>query len=503
MLKNKQSIKKVNELLFYESEEFDDDTVDTSQSNTESRLLKQKQFLLDQELEEVPYYKKPFVQAAVVGVIALPLGWGIISAFNPSESTQAQQSSVTRLEERENQILKNSLAQEREKNQNLIVERGLKTQRTEVVRAEPKPSQPSPKPDVESSPHPQPVATKVVNSAPPSTPPPRPIVSAEQTSKALVNTSSIVRPASPSASTKQSPRIPQDPMKQWLIAANSGKYGQGVVSDNSSKTSTENLSDAQQTEDLNDIQQVDNEVLTAQTFNWQPTGGTGTPLVNEASLISNQQFNNSLLTKNILVGSKATGKLETPIVWSGKPGSFHQKYLVKLTESLFSTDKSVAIPKGAYLTAQVNEATETGLIQMYVTSILITGQEQTLEKPIPKGAIILLGKGGRQLKAAIQQQNRSSSDLEMALLSGIANAAGSINAPRSQTVFGSGSYSTTTTNRNPNHLAAFGQGAAQSIVQQMQLRNQRSQQSQSTVLQTFILDAGTTVQIFVNQSLQL
>jgi len=322
-------------------------------------------------------------------------------------------------------------------------------------------------------------------------PPLRPPIKVEPTPK-TITTNPITKQASASTQLKQpTPQTSQDPMQQWLLAANTGKYGQAINSESSVVA----------TKDTATTQQLDVETSNSRNFNWQPMGDIGTPPINESDITNEQPKSDPTFVKIVLVGSKATGKLETPVIWSGD-SDFNQNYLIKLTEPLLAFDKSIAIPKGAYLTARINKATEAGLVQMSVVSVITSEQGQTLEKSVPEGAIILLGKSGTQLRAS-QHQNRSHNDLEIALLSGLANVAGSINAPRSQTVFGSGSYSTTTTNRNPNHLAAFGQGVAQTVVQQqMRSRSQQSQQAQSNV-PSFILDAGTTIQIFVNQSLQL
>jgi len=132
----KRSFEEVNKLLFDETENFSEGNIQYNRDE-EPRLLKQKQLSLDQELEPVPYYKKPLVQATVIAVIALPVGWGLVSAFSSNEPSQTKRS-PTSIENSENQILKTSLSQEREKNQDLIIERGLRTQQMEVVRIEPK-----------------------------------------------------------------------------------------------------------------------------------------------------------------------------------------------------------------------------------------------------------------------------------------------------------------------------------------------------------------------------
>ncbi len=141
---------------------------------------------------------------------------------------------------------------------------------------------------------------------------------------------------------------------------------------------------------------------------------------------------------------------------------------------------------------------------MSVSSMLVNENGQTTEKPVPDGALLVLGKGGRPLKASAERPGSGGSNLGTIILSGISSATGLINQPSSQsTISSGGGYQSTITNRDPNYLAGFGQGAAQSLLQQAQNRNQQALRYRESEPTVFSLNQGSSVQVFVNQSVSL
>ena len=280
-------------------------------------------------------------------------------------------------------------------------------------------------------------------------------------------TLSYVRNSSPI-----SPQKEVDPMQQWEMAATLGTYG-----------SSEKAAYAEIAANDKGIQDS-----TA-----TPTGGIGTPpafTMVEASYTS---------TQNVLVGTRVSGKLQTPIEWSGQGPLSNQKFLIQLTEPMLATNNSVVLPKGAYIVAQVTNTSNAGSVQMSAISALVDGTERT----IPSGAVMILGKGGKLLKASLSRSSSVGSDLGTALLNGVSTSTELINRPESQTSFGGyGNFSSTTTNRRSNLLAGFAQGIAGQMVQIAQNRRQESLQRQDAQ-KVFVIEQDTSVQLFVNQSVAL
>lgn len=530
MAKAEQSMEEINTLLFDdEAEAFDgkEHDVASRQQKTEPRLLKQRGLSSElEQLEAVPYYKRPLVQAAVLLVFALPLGWGLISAFSTGETSKPQLNSAKPSSDRENQLLKESLEQERKKNQDLAIENGLKMQQMEVVpvpvRTKPSSQQeqaspvvvPPSKPKVVYVPAPRRAyVTSSVAASRPTPLPPRP--SAPVIPRPLTRV--ISQPLAPA---KVEPKT--DPMEQWFAAANVGSYGSMSPASNSQTAFSQPANDSTyQTGNYQTASAV------TEDSNSQPSGGLGKPpapieatdeqtiyqtnnsvaLSRQAENLLNSSYRSvtySTAVNSLVIGTRAAGKIETPIAWSGKLENPSQNFLIQLKEPLLASDKSVAIPKGAYLVAQVSNASETGLVQMAATEVVVTKDGQTTSQPLPEGAILILGKGGKPLQAKATRRGSTGNNLGMIVLSGAAAAAGLANQAISQSSFSSGGgFSTTTTSRDPNYLAGFGQGAAQAIVQQMQNRHQQAIQTLQSEPLVFVLNQGTSVQVFVNQSVSI
>lgn len=193
----------------------------------------------------------------------------------------------------------------------------------------------------------------------------------------------------PTQSIPQRPHqtaVRQNPVEQWMAAANIGNYG-GMSSVSNSPTASVPSDDSYQTADYQT-----NSTATDNS-NWQLSGGLGRPPAQTKSKpeannqpSNYQEVNYSTAATNVVVGTRATGKLETPIAWSGKLENPGQNFLIQLTEPIKAANKSIAVSKGAYLVAQVSNATESGLIQMSVSSVVVTENGQTSERPISPGA---------------------------------------------------------------------------------------------------------------------
>lgn len=257
--KSKPSIEEINAALFGEDEEKKNSSVP---NQTQPRLLKQRGLSTD-ELESVPYYKKPGVQIAALLAVAFPFTWGLVSAFFPGESNPQSQEANTP-QDKENQLLKQSLEQERKKNQDLAIEKGLRTQQMEVVRVKQSASAPIPKPQ-------QPPSVKPAAVRPISVPTrPRTIyVPVRAKPSPPIQQPTVTKPLEPEI----------DPMEQWLAEANRGHY---IGASGNSAYST-NAQNAVYTQDEQGLQESSQAVVsdvpdssTNEAENNSSWGGTNT-----------------------------------------------------------------------------------------------------------------------------------------------------------------------------------------------------------------------------------
>lgn len=347
------------------------------------------------------------------------------------------------------------------------------------VAVPPTPIAVAPRPTpVYSPPRPTPRYSRPVAYSPP--PPPQ----LYPTARNFVPPQRVLQPIIPPP-----PRILQaqpqtDPSQQWLEAANIGNYGSLPVTQ---KSSVANAKGANYRNVSNERLE---EIKTSKT-------SLGDPMRSQYQSANYPRSSSS----SVVVGTKVSAKLETPIAWSGSLQNPNQNFLIQLNEPLKTAQNTIAIPKGAYLVAKISAADGAGLLSMSVTSVLINENGLTSEKPIPNGVLLILGKDGQPLKASSQRRNTTGNDLGTVVLSGVASTASLVNRPSSQSVYNSGGgFSSTTTNNDPNYLAGFGQGASQQLLQQMQTRNNQSRQAALSEPKVFTLKQGTSLQVFVNQS---
>ncbi|MCF2151952.1 hypothetical protein IQ276_037215 [Desmonostoc muscorum LEGE 12446] len=262
----------------------------------------------------------------------------------------------------------------------------------------------------------------------------------------------------------------QDPIQQWLAAANVGSFSSSVNSED------EELN-------TNGIE-----------------GGTGESTeVKNGSSAQAVDYN----AKRVLVGSTTFGKLETPIAW-GTGDDIGQNYLIKISISLKASDGSEVLPVGSYLVAQLTNSNGSGFAQLHGVSVLINSNGDTQEKKLPENAVLILSKNGSFLKGESRRGSDLGSDFMSAVIAGVAKAAEIENRPSSQiTTTSSGFSSTSTTNDDKNLSAAFGEGAFNNILENIKASNQRRSQQLNSQEKVFVIDAGKTVQMFVNQTIWL
>ncbi|MBD2531908.1 hypothetical protein H6G97_20895 [Nostoc flagelliforme FACHB-838] len=290
----------------------------------------------------------------------------------------------------------------------------------------------------------------------------------------------VITPVTP---VTPSPKQSLDPMQQWIAVANVGNYGSSGTTD----------SIAEELPDSEGIQ-----------------GGLGVVKVqksnkpvSDSDIVPNQNINYN--TKRVLIGSRAEGKLETPIAWGSRSESqVNQNYLIQLSKPLKAFDGTEVLPTGSYIVARPNNLNDSGLIQMQAVSALINVNGSTEEKNIPENSILILGENGKMLKAKSTRGSDISGSFMASVLSGVAKAAEIQNRPTSQSTINSIGVSTVTTSNDDKDLVAgFAEGSLNEMVRRMQASNQQRIQQIQSEPKAFVVESGTSVQIFVNQTVSL
>ncbi len=296
-----------------------------------------------------------------------------------------------------------------------------------------------------------------------------------------------------------SPTPPVDPTQQWLAAANIGSYGS--VSDSStevSSASSDNGSNFQAADELatnnstNDSEmQLSGGIGQAPAL---PNGATiastnypisALPIAQSQPVTERTNFNNNALnypasSHILMVGTKVSAKLDTRIAWTNDVSVQQAKnFRIKLKEPLKRADGSIAIPKGGYILARVIEIGNSATVQLLPIAIT-TANGRLVAVDLPADAILIQGKNGNPLQAKVHSRNNDSGDnLGNALLSGVSRASGLLGSGRIETQ------------------------VAGEVLDEVQNRIQRSPQSQQQNLDIFVLDRGTSLELYVNQPVSL
>jgi Bacterial conjugation TrbI-like protein len=302
---------------------------------------------------------------------------------------------------------------------------------------------PTPAPAAER-PAPQPVATNEPDPVPISEPAPFPAIR--------------INPSNPLTGI--------DPMQQWINASNTGSYGQ--VPAGLSSPSFNRPAIAQRP--VNPL---------------SPSPTTITPTSSG---------------RQVLVGSEVKAELETPIAWTSAPPT-NRRFIVRVTESLKASNGSVIVPDNSFVVVRVDRADESGLLELSASSVLMVQGDRQVERPLPNGAVMIVDRRGRPLVADSQRRSTFWSRLGTAALAGIENAAGLYNRPTSQSITSStGGFSSTTQSNDPDYGAAFIQGGTESLVSALQSQQEQSQQDAEQAPPLFVIDQGTKLRLYVNNS---
>lgn len=264
----------------------------------------------------------------------------------------------------------------------------------------------------------------------------------------------------------KSPKL--DPTQQWLLAANVGSFSSSGDESDESPTKTTGIE-----------------------------GGAGGAMQVVESTTTDYN------AKRVLVGSIAEGRLETPIAW-GTGDTGNQNYLVKVSKPLKASDGSDVLPIGAYLVVQMAESNGSGFAKLRGVSVLVNSNGDTQEKPLPPNAVLIMASGGGFLKAESRKGSNLGNNFISAIVAGVAKAAEVQNRPVTQISSNSNGFSTSSTTNDQKDLsAAFGEGAFNSILDNIKSSNVARFQQLSGREEVFVIDVGKPVQIFVNQTISL
>ena len=199
---------------------------------------------------------------------------------------------------------------------------------------------------------------------------------------------------------------------------------------------------------------------------------------------------------------------ETMMSNSGDPNQEGKNiFVVRLQEPLKTVDGVIALPENTELLAEIRSLSEQGLLQLAVKKVILSVNNNPTEITLPKNAISVRAIEGKPLIASQfpnQVSSITSMDAGLFILGGLGKAAELFNRTQSQVVTTSQAGSIVS-NNNPqrNILAGVMEGGTSSVVPQIAQRNQQAIAQMMQRTNIWFLPAGTEVEIYINQLLQL
>jgi hypothetical protein len=206
----------------------------------------------------------------------------------------------------------------------------------------------------------------------------------------------------------------------------------------------------------------------------------------------------------LIAGTNAAAVFETPLVLDDSKSS--DRFTIALSEAIPDATGKTALPANTKLTVQVEGVSQTGRVQLSATTATWNQEGQTKEMTLPTGAIQIRGDQGRPLIAQqFEDKGKELAALDRGqfILSAIRGASGQLIQSNTRVQTGGGSTVVTQENQRPNVLAGALQGGADTLLTTIDERNKRAAEAIQQRPPIRYIAAGTPVQVFVNQSVQL
>jgi hypothetical protein len=207
---------------------------------------------------------------------------------------------------------------------------------------------------------------------------------------------------------------------------------------------------------------------------------------------------------SLIAGTNAAAVFETPLVLDDSKSS--DRFTIALSEAIPHATGKTALPANTKLTVQVEGVSQTGRVQLSATTATWNQDGQTKEMMLPTGAIQIRGDRGRPLIAQqFEDKGKELAALDRGqfILSAVRGASEQLIQSNTRVQTGGGSTVVTQENQRPNVLAGALQSGTDTLLTTIGERNKRAAEEIQQSPPIRYIAAGTTVQVFVNQSVQL
>jgi hypothetical protein len=225
------------------------------------------------------------------------------------------------------------------------------------------------------------------------------------------------------------------------------------------------------------------------------------------------QTDSTSQTAIVPLGTTANGIVSVPLLWDEGSGKQQgDKFAVTLTDNVTATNGFIAFPAGTVVIAKASTVSLTNrMVQATAVALVYSDRNgQIKQQPIPEGAILIAGEGGRPLIASgyfDPGNDIAGQDILTAVLSGVARVGQVFAEPKvrssSSISGGFGNSTTTVESRDPQIWSAVLDGFFSPLAKRMESRSDRATEELLNRPNVAVVNKGTPVSITVNSFLNI
>ncbi|WP_198808457.1 hypothetical protein [Leptolyngbya sp. BL0902] len=217
------------------------------------------------------------------------------------------------------------------------------------------------------------------------------------------------------------------------------------------------------------------------------------------------------------LGTQVQAKVVTPMAWDLVSGSAQSpdlgagRFVIELEQDLTDSRGRVGLPQGTTLVVQASTVSpDNQLVQASAIAVVYPAGGQTVQQPLPEGALLVQGQGAEPLVAQRLNDlgpNLAAEDLLVGSLSALGQAGAVLNQPREEFRSAATGDSTSSTvirtTRDPSLLGGVLEGFGQTIADRIQRRSEQNTQAAIDTNTVAVLPEGMAVTVVVNSVLEI
>lgn len=314
--------------------------------------------------------------------------------------------------------------------------------------------------------------------------------------------------------TQVTPTATVDPLQRWQTLAQLGSYGGGDFS-----TSKQPRTEVNQPKTTNQVPLGNNSTpnktssiipltqpvaRTNQTV-FRGQSNTVAQNINPNNNLSEEQrfLSGNTRSQQITIGQRATAVLESSLIWesNGTQGDFVERFIITLTSPLSNEQGVEILPTGTPMLVTVRSVHDSGKVTALVESVVKDGQEI----PLPDGTMFLRDAGGNPLMASLvqsgQREHRQANATTF-VMGALSKTGELLNRGETSTIISGGTFSQTEQFNQPNYIGGLLEGGFTPLAERINQQNENRLSRIDSRTPLWTVEKGTTVEIFVNQTIQ-